>query len=137
MSRPPINPFLLIGLSGFFTLGSHLFIDLYRVFYEDPTIYWTHQAMPLSLEQTEQNFQLFIAGKNLNRHLSEKTLYALDSEGRPYSIVPEDVTVRVNNWPQVKANLLTKTTFTGFAFGITITLLLLGGVQTLNHQQKS
>ncbi|MCW6035365.1 hypothetical protein K4A83_03625 [Spirulina subsalsa FACHB-351] len=137
MSRQPINPFLLIGLSGFFTLGSQLFIDLYRVFYQDSTIYWTHQSMPLSLEQTENNFQLLIAGKSLNRHLSEQTLYGVDNQGRQYPIVAQDISVRLNNWPQVKANLLLKTTLTGFAFGITMTLLILGCVQTFNHPQKN
>jgi hypothetical protein len=131
MSTKSINPLLLfIGMIGVVTLGSSLYADLTQVFYGEQGIYWTHKDMPLPLEKTGENFQIFIGGKPLQDHLNGKTFFAADGELVPYPVLAKDVTVRLNNWPSVKARILTKTTLTGFAFGINLTLMIVGLVQT-------
>ena len=131
-----INPLLFIGLIGTVTVGSSLAADLMQVFYGEHGIYWTHKDMPLSLYETGNNFQVLIGGKSLQDHLEGKTFFAADDELVPYPVVAKDVTVRVNNWPSVKARILTKTTFTGFAFGVNLTLMLVGLVQTCLQRKK-
>ncbi|MCI5121774.1 MAG: hypothetical protein D3908_11400 [Candidatus Electrothrix sp. AUS4] len=128
-----INPLLFIGLIGTVTVGSSLAADLMQVFYGEQGIYWTHKDMPLSLHETGNNFQVLIGGKSLQDHLKGKTFFAADEELVPYPVVAKDVTVRVNNWPSVKARILTKTTLTAFAFGVNLTLMLVGLVQICLH----
>ncbi|MCI5208760.1 MAG: hypothetical protein D3910_08190 [Candidatus Electrothrix sp. ATG2] len=137
MKNKFINPLLLIGMIGVFTAGSSLVADLMQVFYGEQGIYWTHKDTPLPLEKTENDFQLLIGGKRLKDHLGGKTFFAADDELVPYPVVAQDVTVRVNNWPSVKARILTKTTFTGFAFGVNLTLMIVGLVQVILQRKKN
>jgi tetrahydromethanopterin S-methyltransferase subunit B len=132
-----ISPLLFfVGMIGVVTLGSGLYADLMQVFYGEKGIYWTHEDMPLPLEKTGENFQIFIGGKPLQDHLDEKTFFAADGELVPYPVASKDVTVRVNNWPSAKAQILTKTTLTGFAFGVNLTLMIVGLVQTCLQRKK-
>jgi len=137
MKPVSINPLLLIGLIGFFTVGSSFFVDIYRAFYGEKDIYWTHQEMKLPVEKTGNDFQLFIAEKLLQNHLSDKTIYAIDKNGTQYPVVVEDITVRLNNWNKVKATILAKATFTGVFFGIALTLLITGLVQVFIQKRKN
>ncbi|MCI5190105.1 MAG: hypothetical protein D3905_10020 [Candidatus Electrothrix sp. AS4_5] len=126
-----INPLLLIGMIGVFTTGSSLTADLMQVFYGEHNIYWTHKDSPLPLEKTGNDLQVFIGEKRLQDHLNGKTFFAADGELVPYPVLAKDVTVRVNNWPSVKAQILNKTIFTSFAFGVNLTLLIVGLVQVI------
>jgi hypothetical protein len=128
---PPLLLFL-IGLIGAVTLGSNLYEDLMLVYYGDHDIYWTHKDMPLPLEKTGDRFKVSIGEKSLQDHLDDKTFFAADGELVPYPVLAKDVTVRINNWPSVKADILTETTFMGFAFGVTLMLMIVGLVQTLS-----
>ncbi len=92
--------------------------------------------MPLPIEKTGEHFQIFIGGKPLQDHLDGKTFFAADGDLVPYPVVSKDVTVRMNNWLAVKARILTKTTFTGFAFGVNLTLMIVGLVQTCLQRKK-
>ncbi|HOX84541.1 MAG TPA: hypothetical protein PKW76_06270 [bacterium] len=137
MNTKSINPLLLIGLIGFFTIGSSFVVDLYRAFGGEKDIYWTHQQMKLPLQETQNDFQLYIADKLLQDHLSEKTLFALDGDGTQFDLVEQDIAVRVNNWHRVKSAVLTKAVFTGFAFGASFTLLITGWVQTCMQKKRT
>ncbi|XOF34515.1 MAG: hypothetical protein ACL93V_04270 [Candidatus Electrothrix sp. YB6] len=99
-------------------------------------MYWTHKDKPLPLEKTGEHFQIFIGGKPLQDHLDGQTFFAADAELVPYPVVSQDVTVRVNNWHKVKARTLTKTTITGFVFGVNLTLMIVGLVQTCLQRKK-
>ena len=131
------NQFLMIGLLGLFTIGVSYFIDMYSAFYGDKDIYWTHEKMKLPIEKTENDFQLYISDKPLQKYLYEKTLYVIDESGTKYSVAAKDISVRLNNWNKIKSTILTKTTFTGFAFGITLAFLIMGLVQVYNQKRKS
>jgi hypothetical protein len=136
MSMKSINPLLLIGMIGVFTLGSGLIADLICVFYGEEGIYWTQEDMPLPLEKTKNDFQVFIGEKHLQDQLDGKTFFAADGELVPYPVLATDITVHLNNWHKVKAKILTKTTFTGFAFGVNLTLFVIGLVQTILQRNK-
>ena len=136
MKKKSINPLLLVGMIGVLTIGSSLAADLMQVFYGEQGIYWTHKDMLLPLEKTGDDFQVLIGGKPLQDHLDERTFFAADGELVPYPVASRDVTVRVNNWPSVKTRIFTKTTFTGFAFGVNLTLLITGLVQVWLQRKK-
>ncbi|MGB5686261.1 MAG: hypothetical protein WBM35_10635 [Candidatus Electrothrix sp.] len=132
-----INPLLFIGMIvGVVTLGNSLYADLMQVFYGEQGMYWTDKDTPLPLEKTGEKFQVFIGGKPLQDHLDEKTFFAADGELVPYPVASRDVTARVNNWSSVKAQILTKTTLTSFAFGSNLTLLVIGLVQLFLRRKK-
>jgi len=133
MLNKRINPILWIGLTGTLIIGTAFFADVYQAFWGDYTMWWTHQSRRLPLEKTKDNFELYIHGKLLQRHLSEKTLFSVDNEGKQYPVVSEDITVRLNNWDKVKSSILTNMTMSGFGFGACITLLLVGLVQSFHH----
>ncbi|WP_446010839.1 hypothetical protein [Candidatus Electrothrix sp.] len=132
-----INPLLLlIGMIGVFILGNNLYADLMQVYYGNHNIYWTHKDSPLPLEKTKNSFKVSIGEKTLLDHLHGKTFFAADGDLVPYPVLAKDVTVRVNNWPAVKAQILTRTTVTGFLFGVHLTLLIVGLVQTCLQRKK-
>ena len=93
--------------------------------------------MRLPVEDTRDNFELYIGGEPLRKHLSNSTLFAVDKNGKQYPIVSKDITVRLNNWDKIKASILRHTTMSGFAFGVAITLLVIGLIQVFHHGKKS
>ncbi len=137
MNVKSVNPLLLIGLIGFFTIGSSFFVDVYRVFFGPKDIFWTHQSMQLPLDRTNNDFELLVSGKLLQKHLSEQTLLAVDANGTSYIVVAKDISVRMNRWDRVKSGILARTVFTGFVSGIMLTLLLIGLFQTFIPKNRA
>lgn len=121
-----INALLWIGLTGMLIIGTSFVVDVHRAFWGDHTMWWTHQEMRLPVEKTRDSFELYIGGKLLQKHLSERTLFCVDKNGNQVPLVPEDVTVRLNNWDKIKSSILTTTTMTGFALGVATTLFVIG-----------
>ena len=137
MTSRRINPLLWIGLIGTLTIGTSFLTDVYRAFRADDSIWWTPQAMRLPVEETRENFELYIGGEPLRKHLSDATLFSVDKNGKQYPIVSKDITVRLNNWDKIKASILMHTTMSGFAFGVAITLLVIGLIEVFHHRKKS
>jgi hypothetical protein len=131
-----INTLLWIGIFGTLVVSTGLFTDIHRAFSGDQGIWWTHQSMKLPIEETKGNFELFIGGDPLWKHLAQGTLISVDKDGKQYSVVAQDVTVRLNNWEKVRASILERTTVSGFAFGVAITLLVIGLIQFFQQKKK-
>ncbi len=93
--------------------------------------------MKVPVEQTKDNFELYIAGRLIQKHLSDGTLLGVDNDGKQYPIVAKDVTVRLNNWDKIKAKILGHTTVSGFGFGIALTLLVVGLIQFFSRRKNS
>jgi hypothetical protein len=134
MNKKGINPLLLIGIIGIFTIGSNFIVQLYRAFGENRYIWWTARTMPLRIDETRDSFKVSINGKAMERHLSEGTILALDENGNYKPIVSGDVSVRLNNWNRVRVSILINALFTGIFFGASITLFIIGLVQVLNKR---
>lgn len=130
------NTLLWIGLTGTLIIGTSFFSDVYRAFWGDRSMWWTHQATGLPIEKTRDNFELYIGGKLLQKHLSEKTLFSADSNGKQHVVSSEDIRVRLNNWDKTKSSILTNTTMSGVGFGIVITLFVIGLVQHISYGKK-
>lgn len=137
MNSKAMHPLLLIGLIGVFTIGSSFVIDIYRAFYGNDTVYWTHRMVKMPLAKTSGDVQVFIAGKSLQEHADHGTLIAINARGGHSPVAADDITVRLNNWHKIKAGLLTKMVWTGFALGINLTLLATGAVLTLSGKKIS
>jgi hypothetical protein len=125
-----------MGLTGSLIFGTTFFDNVYQAFRGDQTIWWTPQTMRLPIEETKNNFEIYIGGTSLQKHFSDKTLFSVDKNGKQYPVVSKDITVRLNNWDKTQSSLLTNTTMSGFAFGVSIALLVVGVIQAF-HQEKN
>ncbi|MBW2097634.1 MAG: hypothetical protein JRG77_02260 [Deltaproteobacteria bacterium] len=137
MNKPKINPLVLIGLIGMLTIGTNFSTQLYRAFWGNQDIWWTVRTMQLPIEDSKNNFKLFISGKLLQKHLADGSLFALDRNGEQYRVVSKDVTIRLNNWNKVKSSILTNALISGVLFGIVITVLVIGLIQVFGQKKKS
>jgi len=137
MNNKAIKSLLLIGLIGCFTIGTSFIINIHHAFWGPKNIWWTSPAMKLPIEKTNNYFELFIGGKNLQKHLSEKTLIAVDENGIKYPVVSKDISVRLNNWYKIKSDILTRVIFSGIAFGVAIILLIIGLMQIIIQKKKT
>lgn len=136
MTNRGINALLWIGLIGILVIGTSFVTDVYRAFWEDHSIWWTPVAMRVPIEKTKGNFELYIGGEPLQKHLSNGTLFSVDKNGTRYPVVSKDITVRLNNWDEVRASILTHTTMSGFASGVALTLFVIGLIQAFQHRKK-
>ncbi|MFZ5573556.1 MAG: hypothetical protein ACOZF0_24405 [Thermodesulfobacteriota bacterium] len=127
------NPFLWIGIIGTLTIGTSFITDVARAYRDDPGFYWTHQDMKLPLAETGKQFELFIGGVPLQKRLSDSTLFAADTDGKQFPVVARDIGVRLNLWERARASILLHTTISGFASGVSLTLLITGLIQVLRH----
>ena len=137
MKNRRINFFLLIGLVGTVTFGSTLFSHLHGAFWGERTIWWTPRALILSLEETRDRFELYIAAEPLHKRLAEGTLLAVDTEGEPYRIAADRVGVRMNNWDRVQASFLKSALPSGFLLGFSVALFLVGLGQVVSRKRAA
>ena len=133
--KPRINPLLFMGLIGILTIGTHFALDLYRAFWGNQDIWWTPKSMQLSVDESREHFRLYIGGKSLQKHLAEGSLLALDNNAKQYRVVSKDLGIRLNNWYKVKSSILTNAVLSGVAFGIVITVLVIGLIQVIGRNK--
>ena len=124
-----INGWLLIGIIGIAVFGSHLAIQYGQAVWGNSDMWWTPRSMALPLSETRQNFELFVRGELLQRHLDRGSLSAIDSQAGRYSFVPEDVEVRLYNWQKVKSSMLHIAVLAAFMLGISVMSLIVGIIQ--------
>ena len=132
-----MNTLLWVGMVGTLFIGTSLLTNVYQAFWGDQTIWWTPPSMQLPFEETRDRFELSIAGVSLWKHLSQGTILAVDSKGNQFPVVARDITVRLNNWEKVRASLLVRATWTGAAFGVLITLFVLGLIRAFRPEKPS
>jgi len=131
------NALLWMGLTGSLIFGTTFFENIYQAFWANQTIWWTPQSMRLPIEETKNDFEIYIAGTPLNKHLSERTLTALDKNGKPYPVVSKDITIRRNNWDRTQSSILANTTFIGLVFGASLTMMLIGLYQFFQQRKQT
>ncbi len=130
-----MNALLVIGLIGILTIGVNFGVQSKRAFSGDPGIWWTAKTMPLSFEETQKAFELFIDGRLLQRHLADGTLMIARSDGEHHRLEPGDIAVRINNWHKVRASILAQALPSCFLFGVSLTMLVLGLAQIVARKR--
>lgn len=132
-----INNAIILGFIASVMIGTSFCCDIYRVFRGDQSIWWTNQTRPLPLEETKDNFELFIGGKLFQQHLSEGSLFGTDKNGKQFVIAPKDVAVRLNNWDKVKASILPHASISGSFFGMSVSLLWIGFINFFRERKTA
>ena len=92
--------------------------------------------MQLPIEDSRDDFELFIRKKPLQKHLADGTLFALDNNGEQYRVVSKDITIRLNNWNKVRSSILGNAIISGVAFGIVTTVLVIGLIQVCRREKR-
>lgn len=131
-----MNALLMIGLIGILTIGVNFGVQSKRAFSGDPGIWWTAKTMPLSFEETKNAFELFIDGQLLQRHLADGTLMIAKSDGEHHRLASGDIAVRLNNWHKVRASILAQALPSGFLFGVSLTMLIIGLYQVMAGKKR-
>jgi hypothetical protein len=131
------KPFLLIGMIGIFTCGSQFAAKYIQAIWGNQNIWWTPMQMALSLDETKNDFAIFISGETLQKHIDRGSLSATDQSGKPYRVVPADIKVRINNWYQTKASLLHWSVYLALFLGSCITFFGIGLAQWIVHRRRT
>ncbi len=127
-----LNPLVITGLTALVITGSTLFVDVYRAYWGDESIWWTPLHLALPLEKTRDQLEIYLGDTLLQQALTQHQLFAVDPDGQQYPVVADDIQVRLNNWFEVKANLLSRVVFLGVPFGAALALFLVGLGQTFS-----
>jgi len=133
MRKTRLNALIIIGIIGSFTCGGNLAVQLFRAFGQNQDIWWTARTMPLTIDETEESFELSISGKTIQKHISEGTLLAANDNDDQRPVVSGDVSVRLNNWNKVRASILTNALFSCLLFGASIAMLIIVYVFSKNE----
>ena len=136
MGRKTFNPYLLAGVIISTVIGVDYVPDVYQAYAGNPDIWWTGQAAKLGLEQTSNTFQVYIGGKRLQRHLSDRTLFVQTREGNRVPVSSADVRVRLNNYLKVRSAHLEDAVLKGPVFGAALTLWVLAAVQIFKRRRQ-
>jgi hypothetical protein len=135
--KKKINALLIIGIIGTSVFGAHFGVQYGRAVWGNRDIWWTPMSMALPLEDTSRNFRLFIGGEPLLEHVERGTLTAVDANGQTYSVSSDDIRVRLNNWPEVKADFLHSAIFSGILLGISLSCLILGLAELIRSRKRA
>ncbi|HOW97507.1 MAG TPA: hypothetical protein P5567_11275 [Kiritimatiellia bacterium] len=131
----PFNALLSIGLTGTFLFGSTLLAGLVQLHRGDPGHNWTHRDMRLSLAETRNRTEIYIGGELLQDHLGRKGLTATGPDGTVYPVVERDIRIRLNNWPERRAELAMRAILEAFLTGLSVAALMIGIVQARRRNQ--
>ncbi len=117
---------LLIGVIGCCTLGSHFFARYAQAVWGDRENWWTPRSLALPLDETRDDFRLFVGDELLQDRIRDGSVYLAGADGEPTPVAADAVKVRLNNWPTTKAGLLHGAVFSAFGFGVNAAFLGLG-----------
>lgn len=121
-----LNAILTIGIITIFTVGSQLIVNLYGAYWGDRDIWWTPRQKLVKIEDTSKNFEIYVKGKMLQKHLDERTLFVLDSDKNETNVTEADVGIRVNNWQSRQVAYLSNALWSAFGTGAAVVCLIEG-----------
>lgn len=122
----PARGFMLFGMISLFTFGSQLAVRLVAGHGEDPGSHWTHAKQPLSLAESADRVQIKVGDTSLPQLIEQEQLRIAGDNGKAASVAAADVTVRVNTWPERKAEQFMAATYLALMTGVGLGALLAG-----------
>ena len=129
--------FLLIGMIGIFTCGSQFAVKYGQAIWGNQDIWWTPMQMALPLDDTKNEFAIFISGEPLQKHVDRGSLSTTDNSGKPFRVASGDIKVRINNWHKTKTSLLHGSVYPALALGSCITLFGIGLAQWIAQRRHA
>ncbi len=126
-----INAWLIFGIIGISLFGSQFGIYYYRAVWGNAEIWWTPKTMALPINDTKNDFELFLNDELLQDHLKRGSLSATDRNGQPMPVVSDDIVVRLNNWHKTKVSFLHTAVYMALLLGASLMSQVIGIVQML------
>ena len=131
------NPFLLIGMIGIFTFGSQFAAKYIQAIWGNQNIWWTPMQMALPLNETKNDFAIFLGGEFLQKYIDQGTLSSTGQSGKTHWVASGDIKVRINNWHKTKASLLHWAVYLALALGSCITFFGIGLAQWIAQRRRT
>ncbi len=134
--RGKLNPMLLIGLIGLFTVGINVGITLARIYAGNENIWWTPHKLALPLEDAQSSFVVLVREVPMKLFLDSGQLAVRAADGECQVLQPGDVRVRLNNWQKTRAQLMQGALISCFALGMILIFLLWGIVEYRKEKKQ-
>ena len=126
-----INAWLIFGIIGASLFGSQFVIHYYRAVWGNAEMWWTPKPVALSINDTRNDFELFLNDELLQDHIKRGSLSATDRNGQSMPVAADDIVVRLNNWHKMKASFLHTAVYMALLLGASLMSLAIGIVQML------
>lgn len=126
-----INAWLIFGIIGISLFGSQFGIYYYRAVWGNAEMWWTPKTMELTLNDTRNEFEIFLNDELLQDHLKRGSLSAIGSNRKPVQVVSDDIGVRLNNWHKTRASFLHTAVYMALLLGASLMSLVIGIAQML------
>lgn len=123
------NEMLTIGLAGTLIFGSFFLGGYLSVTSGNKNIWWTPMDLAISLDASRTAFELYIQNDTIQKHIEKGKLYIADEKGTPVKVTSDDVKIRLNNWPRVKADRLNGSMLYAFLSGASLAVLIMGMIR--------
>ena len=123
------NILLIFGIIGVSLFGLQFGIYYHRAVFGNSDIWWTPKSLALPINNTRNDFEIFLNDQRLQDHLERGSIYATDQNGHLIPLLTEDVVVRLNNWHKIKASSLHTAVYMALFLGASFMLLLIGIAQ--------
>ena len=124
-----INGFTILGMTMVFVFGTQVLTYTASAFWAEQDIYWTPAKLAEPLAETQDVFRLSIAGKGLANHLDQGTLKGIESDSDEYTVLHDDVRVRMNHYREHQVRWLKRALIVAPLFGLGLGLLAGGLVR--------
>ena len=134
--KKQINALIVIGIIGTAIFGANFAAKYAQANWGNKDIWWTPMSMALPLNETKQEFELYIKDDLLQRHLNAGTLSVVDKTGKISMLASDDIKIRLNNWNKIKSSMLNSAAISAFSLGISLALLIFGVVQFVADKEK-
>lgn len=135
--KKQINALIIIGIIGTAVFGSHVAVKYSEANWGNKDIWWTPASMALPLQETRQEFEMYLKGDLLDKHLERGSLAIVEKKGESSPLVASDIKIRMNNWNKIRAEKLNSAVITSFLLGICMASLVMGIVQYVAKKQDN
>ncbi len=116
------NPVTLIGL---FVVAMGL-VQLVPKFFEPRDIWWTPRSMALSLQDSRDRVEVFVADKLLRDRVADRSLHLVAEDGTARPVQADDIRLRLNNWDARRADLYWQAMFSAAYLALGVAMLVVG-----------
>jgi hypothetical protein len=134
--KKQINALIVIGIIGTAIFGANFAAKYAQANWGNKDIWWTPMSMALPLNETQQEFELYIKDELLQKHLEAGALSVADKTGKSFFVGSDDIKIRLNNWNKMKSSMLNSAAISAFSLGISLAVLILGVVQFVANKEE-
>jgi hypothetical protein len=136
--KKQINALIIIGIIGAAVFGSQVAVKYSEANWGNKDIWWTPMSLALPIDETRNEFEIYIKGDLLQKHLERGAISVAGKTGHAAEVIaPDNVKVRLNNWNKIRAEKLNSAMLTSFLLGVCLASLVMGVFQYVAKKQNN